>query len=263
MTLSLSLSPRCRPVVWRLSSRPALKESYRLHSHLTVKDHTMSLAHHYRSKTPFNAIFLNDSLYHANKSDFASLPPADGKQPLSTSIQLDHPYSCSSRRVNQALRTLAEPQPPSPSSSPSPPPSLPPSNSLSTPQQMILISTPPTPPPSSMMNNNEMDLSQQQHADQQQFYTKSSSAFILSPSTSFFPSNHHSYMIPSTPPLPPSPQQQQQQRPHRDRSRPCRFNPRRPYPRSKHRHRVVACKSIKSIVSIRQPRPINSHHRHR
>ena len=145
-------------MLWRLSSRPLLKESYRLHSHLTVKDHTMSLAHHYQSKSSANSsIHFNDSIYHVNNS--LSLNTSGKYPPLSSSsIELDHPYSCSSRRVSQALRTLAEPQPPSPSS----PPPLSSSNSISTSQQMMLIATPPTPPPSSTINNNEMDISQQE-----------------------------------------------------------------------------------------------------
>jgi hypothetical protein len=191
-------------VLWRLSSQPSLKESYRLHSHLTVKDHTMSLAHHYQSKSSSNSsIYLNDSLYHVNNC--LSLNTGGKHRPLSSSsIELDHPYSCSSRRVSQALRTLAEPQPPSPSS---PPPPLSSSNTISTPQQMMLISTPPTPPPSSTINNNEIDISQQEQSEQQQqqhqqFFTKSSSTFVLSPTTPFFPSHHQSYVIPSTPPPP-------------------------------------------------------------
>ncbi|CAF3510723.1 unnamed protein product [Adineta steineri] len=194
-----------KPVLWRLSSRPLLKESYRLHSYLTVKDHTMSLAHHYQSKSSANSsIHLNDSLYHVNNS--LSLNTG-GKHPptSSSSIELDHPYSCSSRRVNQALRTLAEPQPPSPSS----PPPLSSSNSISTSQQMMLISTPPTPPPSSTINNNDIDMSQQEQSEQQQqFFTKSSS-FVLSPTTPFFSPHQPSYVIPSTPPLPASSSSQQ------------------------------------------------------
>ncbi|UJR28328.1 hypothetical protein I4U23_009570 [Adineta vaga] len=193
-----------KPVLWRLSSRPTLKDSYRLHSYLTVKDHTMSLAHHYHSKSSVNSsIHFNDSLYDVNNS--LSLNTG-GKQPpslsLSSSIELDHPYSCSSRRVSQALRTLAEPQPPSPSS----PPPLSSSNSISTTQQMMLMSTPPTPPPSSTINNNDIDISQQDQSEQQQFYTKSStiSSFVLSPGTQFFSSHHQSYVIPSTLPPPSS-----------------------------------------------------------
>jgi len=145
--------------------------------------------------------YLNNSFYHVNNS--LSLHTG-GKYPpsSSSSIELDHPYSCSSRRVNQALRTLAEPQPPSPSSSPP----ISSSNSISTQQQMMLISTPPTPPPSSTINNNEIDINQQEQSEEeqrQQFYTKSSSTFVLSPTTPFFPSHHQSYIIPSTPPPPP------------------------------------------------------------
>ncbi|CAF2264926.1 unnamed protein product [Rotaria magnacalcarata] len=183
-----------KPVLWRLSSRPSLKESYRLHSHLTVKDHTMSLAQHFQSKSSSNSsIYLNDTV---------SLNTA-GKHRPSFSIELDHPYSCSSRRVNQALYTLSEPQPPSPSS-PSP---LTSSNSISTSPPMMLISTPPT-PPSSTLNNNDMDTSQQEHVDeqyqQQQFFSKSSSTYVLSPTTPVFASHHPSYVIPSTPPPPTS-----------------------------------------------------------
>ena len=162
----------------------------------------MSLAHHCQSKsTAKSSVYLNDSFYHVNNS----LPShTGGKDPPSSSIELDHPYSCSSRRVNQALRTLAEPLPPSPSSSPP----LSSSNSISTPQQMMLLSTPPTPPPSSMINNNEIDMNQQEQMEedeQQQLYTKSSSTFVLSPTTPFFPSHHPSYAIPSTPPQPTTP----------------------------------------------------------
>ena len=173
-----------RPVLWRLSSRPLSKDSSRLHSYLTVNDHTMSLAHHQQSKSTRN---LSISL------------PTGGKYPPSSSIELDHPYSCSSRRVNQALCTLVEPQPPSPSSSPP----LSSSNSISTSQQMMLLSTPPTPPPSSTINNNEIDLNQQEHADDQQFFTKTSSTFVLSPTTPCFATHHRSYVIPPTPPPPP------------------------------------------------------------
>ena len=162
----------------------------------------MSLAHHCQSKSTSNSsVFLNDSFYHVNNS--LSLPTG-GKYPPSSSIELDHPYSCSSRRISQALRTLAEPQPPSPSSSPP----LSSSNSISTSQQMMLLSTPPTPPPSSMINNHEIDMNQQEQSEedqQQQFFTKSSSTFVLSPTTPFFPSHHQSYIIPSTPPPPPPP----------------------------------------------------------
>ncbi len=162
----------------------------------------MSLAHHYNSKSSANSsIHLNDSIYHVNNC--LSLNTG-GKYPpsLSSSIELDHPYSCSSRHVSQALRTLAEPQPPSPSS-PSP---LSSSNSISTSQQLMPISTPPTPPPSSTINDNEMDISQQEESEQQQqFYIKSSSTFVLPPATSFFPSHHQSYVIPSTPTPPPPP----------------------------------------------------------
>jgi hypothetical protein len=191
------------PTLWRLSSRPALKESYRFHSHLTVQDHTMSLAHHYQSKSSSDSIYLNDSVYRVHNSHSLLPSNTNGKHSISTSsIELDHPYSCSSRRVNQALRTLTEPSPPSPSSSPSPPLPLSSSHTLSTPQQMILISTPPTPPPSSTVIHMDMDISQQhQQTDQQQFYTKSSSAFILSPSAAFFPSHQHPYVLSSTPPL--------------------------------------------------------------
>ncbi len=163
----------------------------------------MSLAHHCQSKsTAKSSVFLNDSFYRVNNSLSSH---TGGKHPpssSSSSIELDHPYSCSSRRVSQALRTLAEPLPPSPSSSPP----LSSSNSISTPQQMMLLSTPPTPPPSSTINNNEIDMNQQEQSEeeQQQFYTKSSSTFVLSPTTPFFPSHHPSYGIPSTPP-PPSP----------------------------------------------------------
>lgn len=193
-----------RPVLWRLSSRPALKESYRLHSHLTVNDHTRSLSHHYQLKsTGKSSVYLNDSFYRVNNP--ASLHTGGKYPPSSSSVELDHPYSCSSRRVNQALRTLAEPLPPSPSSSPPPISST---NSITAPQQMMLLSTPPTPPPSSMMNNNEMDINQSEQSveDQQQYYTKSSSTFVLSPTTPFFSSHHPPYAIPSSPP-PSSPSQ--------------------------------------------------------
>ena len=188
-----------RPIVWRLSSRPALKESYRLHSHLTVQDHTRSLARDFHSKSSLNSIYLDDTCYHVNKyPDSASLHTGGKYRPSSTCIELDHSYSCSSRHVNQALCTLAEPQPPSPSSSPSPPLSLSSNNVVSIPQQMILMSTPPTPPPSSTNNNNEMDMSPQQQIDPQQLYTKSSSAFILSPSTPSFPTHANACTILST-----------------------------------------------------------------
>jgi len=147
---------------------------------------------------------LNDSFYYVNNSNPSLSLNAGGKyRSSSESIELDHSYSCSSYRVNEALRTLIEPEPPSPSVSPPLPPSLPSTISISTPQQIMLISTPPTPPPLSMINNNEIDSSQQQQ-QQQPFYTKSSSTYVLSPSTPFFPSHHHSHVVPSTPP-PPSP----------------------------------------------------------
>jgi hypothetical protein len=186
-------------VLWQLSSRPSLTESYHSHSHLTVHNHTKSLAHHYQSKSSASgSIYLNNSFYHANNSNPSSLLNTGGKH--KPSIELYHPYSCSSDRVNQALCTLVEPQPPSPSTSPPPFPSLSSTTPISTPQQIMLISTPPTPPPSSLTNNNDIDNSQQQ---QQPFYTKSSSTYVLSQSTPFFPSHHHSYVIPSTPPPPP------------------------------------------------------------
>ena len=195
-------------MLWRLSSRPSLKESYRLHSHLTVNDHTNSLAHHCQSKSSGrSAVYLNDSFYRVNNSlahhTGGKYPPSSS---LSSSVELDHPYSCSSRRVSQALRTLAEPLPPSPSSSPPPVSST---NSITAPQQMMLLSTPPTPPPSSTANNNEMDINQPEQSveEQQQFYTKSSSTFVLSPTTPFFPPHHPSYVIPSSPSPSSSPSQ--------------------------------------------------------
>lgn len=183
-----------KPILWRLSSRPDLKDSYRLHSHLTVEDHTRSLAHHYQSKSTSDSFELNDEFYHHHHVNTS---------PSASSIELDHPYSCSSRHIHQALRTLSEPTPPSPSSSPSPPLPLTSSHSITPVQQMILISTPPTPPPSSSSTSNQMDIdgsphSQMHDADASHFYTKSSSAFILSPTPSFFPSNQPtSYLLPS------------------------------------------------------------------
>ncbi|CAF1140966.1 unnamed protein product [Adineta steineri] len=193
-----------KPILWQLSSQPSLTESYNLHSHLTVHDHTTSLAHHYQSKSSSssNSIYLNDSFYHVDNFNSLLALNTGGKYRPSTSIELDHPYSCSSRRVDLALRTLVEPQPPSPSTSPLPHPSLPSTTPISTPQQMMLISTPPTPPPSSSsltIHNNEIDSSQQQQ--QQSFYTKSSpSTYVLSQSTPFFSPHHHSHVVPSTPP---------------------------------------------------------------
>ncbi|CAF0924708.1 unnamed protein product [Adineta ricciae] len=187
-----------KPVLWRLSSRPLLKDSYPSQSYLTVKDHTMSLAHHYHSKPSVDSsIRFNNSTYDVNNclslNTGGKHPPSSS---LSSSVELDHPYSCSSRRVSQALRTLVEPQPPSPSS----PPPLSSSNSISTTQQMMLMSTPPTPPPSSTINNNDIDISQQDHAEQQEFPTKSTFAsYVQSPATQFF-SAHQSYVIPSTQP---------------------------------------------------------------
>lgn len=191
------LASRCRPVLWRLSARPSLKESYRLHSYLTVKDHTMSLAHHYHSRASVDScIHVDESLDDDARSSFAL--HTGGKYPplSSSSIELDHPYSCSSRRVSQALRTLAEPQPPSPSS----PPPLSASNSMSTSQQMMLIPTPLTPPPSSMINNGDIDISQADAPDQQQFHAKSStlSSFILSPATQFFAAHPQPYVMSPT-----------------------------------------------------------------
>jgi hypothetical protein len=186
-----------KPVLWHISSNPSLTESYHLHSHLTVHNHTTSLAHHYQSKSSsLNSIYLNDSFYHVNNSS-PSLSFNTGGKYKPESIELDHSDSCSLHRANHALRTLVEPQPPSPSTSPPLPPSLPSTTSISVPQQIMLISTPPTPPPSSssMMNSNEIDSSQQQ----QPFYTKSSSAYVLSPSTPYFPSHHHSTPPPSSP----------------------------------------------------------------
>lgn len=190
-----------RPILWRLSSRPNLKDSYRLHSHLTVEDHTRSLAHHYQSKSSSNTIYFDDASYHVNtihESPAVSHTGGKYRPSVFSSVELDHSYSCSSRRVNHALRTLAEPQPPSPSSSPSPPLPLSSTNAVSIPQQMILISTPPTPPPLPTMNNHDMDMSPQNSTDQ--IYTKSSSAFIFSSSMPFFSSHSHSYTISTTPP---------------------------------------------------------------
>lgn len=193
-----------KPILWRLSCRPALKDSYRLHSHLTVEDHTRSLAHHYQSKFSSDSFTLNDEFYqHHHRVNTSSIDSNMDHQIYSTSsIELDHPYSCSSREVHQALRTLSEPTPPSPSSSPSPPLPLTSSHSITPVQQMILISTPPTPPPSSSTSNHmDMDTSPHSHShdpDASHFYTKSSSAFILSPSGSFFSSSQPtSLLIPS------------------------------------------------------------------
>ncbi|CAF5176395.1 unnamed protein product, partial [Rotaria magnacalcarata] len=180
-----------KPVLWYVSPQPSLAESYHLHSHLTVHDHTTSLAHHYQSKSSPRSIELNDSFYHVNNSNpFLSLT-VNGKHRPSVSIEPDHPYSCSSRHINQALRTLVEPQ------LPTPPPSFDSTTpTIYTPQKMILVSTPP-PLSSSMTNNQRID------TPQQPCYTKSS-AYTVSPSTPFYPSHHHSHTIPSTPPPPPS-----------------------------------------------------------
>jgi hypothetical protein len=183
-----------KPVLWDLSSQSSLTESYRLHSHLTVHDHTKSLIRHYQSKSS-NSIYLNDSFYHVNNFNSSLSLNTGGKQKSSELIEFNPLYSCSSDRVNQALNTLIEPRPPSPSTSPP----LPSTNPISTSQQIMLISTPPTPPPSStMINNNEIDTSQQQQ--QQPFYTKSSSTYVLSPSTPYY----QSHVVPSTSPPPPS-----------------------------------------------------------
>ncbi|UJR21156.1 hypothetical protein I4U23_024255 [Adineta vaga] len=189
-----------KSVLWQLSSQPALTESYTLHSHLNVQNHTISLAHHYQSKsTTSNAIHLNNSFDHVNNLNSLIESNTDGKHKPSTSIELDHSYSCSSRHVNQALLTLVEPEPPSPSTSPLPPLLLPSTTAISTPQQIMLISTPPTPPSSSsslMIHNNDIESSQQQQ-QQQPFYNKSSStSYVLSQSTPYFPS----HIVPSTPP---------------------------------------------------------------
>lgn len=181
-------------MLWDLSSQSSLTESYRLHSHLTVDDHTKSLIRHYQSK-PSNSIYLNDSFYHVNNSNPSLSINTGGKEKPSESIEFNPLNSCSSMRVNQALNTLIEPRPPSPSTSP---PLLPSTNSISTSEQIMLISTPPTPPPSTMINNNEIDSSQQQ---QQPFYTKSSSTYVLSPSTPYY----QSHVVPSTSPPPSSP----------------------------------------------------------
>ena len=163
---------------------------------MTVEDHTLSLAHHYHSKSS-NTICLNDSFYHVNNSrPFSSINnTSTGKsKPTAESIEFTQSYSCSSDRVNQALTTLIEPRPPSPSTSPP----LPANNSLPTSEQIILISTPPTPPPPplTMINTNEIDPTQQERS----FYTKSSSTYVLSSSTPYYPA----HVVPSTSPPPPS-----------------------------------------------------------
>lgn len=183
-----------RPVLWCLSSQPSLTESYNLHSYLTVEDHTKSLIHHYQTKS------LSNTIYHVNNSLISN---TGGKyKPSETN---EYNSSCSSYDINQALSTLIEPQPPSPSTSPP----LSSTDPISTSQQIMLISTPPTPPPSSsslIINNNEIDNSQQEQQQQQQpFFSKSSSTYVLSPSTTYYPSNHHSHVVPSTPPPPSSP----------------------------------------------------------
>ena len=187
-----------RPVLWQRSAQPSLTESYTLHSHLTVQKHTTSLAHHYQSKSfTSNPIHLNASFDHVNKSHLIIEPHTGGKHRPSTSIELDHSYSFSSHHINQALSTVVEPEPPSPSTSPLPPLSLLPSTAVvSTPQQIMLISTPPTPPSSSLpINQNEIDISQQQQ--QQPFFSKpSSTSYVLSQSTPYFPT----HVTPSTPP---------------------------------------------------------------
>ncbi|CAF3672408.1 unnamed protein product [Rotaria socialis] len=177
-----------KPILWYVSSQPSLAESYHLHSHLTVHDHTTSLAHHYQLKSSSSrSIDLNDSFYHVNNSNPLLSLNVNGKHRPSVSIEPDHPYSYSSRHINQALRTLVEPQLSSPF------PSFDSATStISTPQKMILASTPP-PLSSSMINNQRID------TPQQPCYTKSS-AYVVSPSTSFYPSHHHSYTIPSAPP---------------------------------------------------------------
>jgi len=162
-----------KPVLWRLSSRPELVESYHLHSHLHVHGHTRSLAHHFQSKSS-NRIHYDDSFDNVYRK--SSSPSSR------SSIELDHPYACSSSHINRALRTLMEPQPPSPSSSPP----LPSSSPLTTAEQMMLISTPPTPPPSA-----HGEPTQQSSND----FTKT---YVLSPNPTFFSPHRQSYVIPST-----------------------------------------------------------------
>ena len=183
-----------RSVLWNVSAHPSLNESYRFHSHLTVEDHTISLVHHYQSKSS-HTICLDDSFYHVNNSHpFSSINNTTGKSKPSESIEFNQSYSCSFDRVHQALTTLIEPQPPSPTTSPPLPPAT---NSLQTSEQIILISTPPTPPPPlTMINNSEIDPTQQE----QPFYTKSSTTYVLSPSTPYYPA----HVVPSTSPPPPS-----------------------------------------------------------
>ena len=165
-----------RPVLWRLSSRPELVESYRLHSHLHVHGHTRALAHHLQSKSS-NRIHYDDSFDHVYKKSSSS------SSVTRSSIELDHPYACSPDRINRALRTLMEPQPPSPSTSPP----LPSSSPLTTAEQMMLISTPPTPPPSA-----HGEPSQPPSND----FTKTT--YVLSPNPPFFSPHRQSYVIPST-----------------------------------------------------------------
>ncbi|CAF1407164.1 unnamed protein product [Adineta ricciae] len=186
-------------VLWQRSAQPSLTESYTLHSHLTVQQHTSSLAHHYQSKSfSSKPIHLSASFDHANNSNLPIEPHIGGKHRPSTSIELNHSYSFSSHHISQALSTLVEPEPPSPSTSPLPPLSLPSTAVVSTPQQIMLISTPPTPPSSSLpINQNEIDISQQQQQQQQPFFSKpSATSYVLSQSTPYFPT----HVTPSTPP---------------------------------------------------------------
>lgn len=177
-----------RSVLWNVSARSSLDESYHFHSYLTVDDHTLSLAHHYQSKSS-HTICLDDTFYHVNTNShsFSSINNTiTGKSKPSESIEFN--------RVHQALTTLIEPQPPSPTTSPPLPPAT---NSLPTSEQIILISTPPTPPhPLTMINNDEIDPTQQD----QPFYTKSSSTYVHSPSTPYYPA----HVVPSTSPPPSS-----------------------------------------------------------
>ncbi|CAF0744148.1 unnamed protein product [Didymodactylos carnosus] len=177
-----------KPILWRMSAKPDLANDYKLHSHLTVNDHDLDLSRkHLTNKSRTIIRVVNDtltSLYsETNDSTYSVIDPSISTTEIfypslssneslldeerkKSFIELDHPYSCTSKRVIQALKTLS-------STSASSSTHFSSTTTLS--PLALSIDTPPTPPPT----DHESDRSK---------------SFILPPVTP------NTYSYPTTPP---------------------------------------------------------------
>ncbi|CAF0754618.1 unnamed protein product [Didymodactylos carnosus] len=174
-------------ILWRMPAKPDLTDDYKLHNHLTINNHDFDLSRKkFTNKSHtiirvFNNTLMslhsetNDSSYSVHKPSistagkfcpsFSSTNASVSAEEIDQSfIELDHPYSCTSKRITQALQTLT---------STSELPSTPSSTILS--PLCLCIDTPPTPPSTDPENDR-------------------SKAFTLPPTTS------NMYNYPTTPP---------------------------------------------------------------